>query len=99
MQANGYLVADEHLRGGARKNGIDYMGVTHYSSNFLTGNHNVGGVKKGIHLGILKATYGQIMVDEHDPGQFSGIGIVSRVDYAVKVWQRMAGLIFDINVA
>lgn len=99
MQANGFAVADEALRGGARKNGIDYMGVTHYSSNFLTANHVVGGVKKGIHLGILKDTYGQIMVDEHDPGQFSGIGVVTRVDYAVKVWTRMVGLIYDINVA
>ncbi|MDD5013906.1 MAG: hypothetical protein PHW73_02245 [Atribacterota bacterium] len=99
MQANGYSTADTALQGGARKNGIDYMGVTHYSSNFLTANHNVGGVKKGIHLGILKATYGQIMVDDKDPGQLSGIGIVSRVDYAVKVWARMAGLIFDINVS
>jgi hypothetical protein len=98
MQANGFVTADEALRGGVRKNGVEFMGVTHYSSNFLTSTHVVGGVKKGIHLGILKATYGQIMVDDKDPGQFSGIGIVSRVDYAVKVWARMSGLIFDINV-
>ncbi len=99
MQANGFMVADQHLRDGARKNGIDYMGVTHYSSNFLTANHVVGGVKKGIHLGLLKSTYGQIMVDDKDPGQISGVGIVTRIDYAVKVWERMSGLIYDINVA
>ncbi|KKK88585.1 hypothetical protein LCGC14_2741650 [marine sediment metagenome] len=98
MQANGFVTSDVALRDGARRNGIDYMGVTHYSSNFLDANHVVGGVKKGVHIGILSATYGQIMVDEHDPGQLSGIGIVSRVDYKVKVWQRMTGLIFDINV-
>lgn len=99
MQANGFATADRALEGGARKNGIDYMGVTHYSSNFLTANHVVGGVKKGVHLGILKATYGQIMVDDKDPGLMSGIGVVSRVDYAVKVWNKMSGLIYDINVA
>ena len=98
MQANGYSTADEALRGGAKRNGIEYMGVTHYSSNFLTATHVVGGVKKGVHLGILKSTYGQIMVDDKDPGQFSGIGIVSRVDYAVKVWARMSVLVYDINV-
>ncbi|MEA2036880.1 MAG: hypothetical protein U9O94_05190 [Nanoarchaeota archaeon] len=99
MQANGYSTADTALKGGARKNGIDYMGVTHYSSNFLTANHNVGGVKRGIHLGLLKSTYGQIMVDDKDPGQHSGIGIVTRVDYAVKVWNNMTGIVYDINVA
>lgn len=99
MQANGYLSADDALRGGVKGNGISYMGVTHYSSNFLTANHVVGGVKKGIHLGILKETYGQIMVDDKDPGQFSGVAVVSRIDYAVKVWNNFTGLIFDINVA
>jgi hypothetical protein len=98
MQAYGFATADEALRDGARKNGINYMGVTHYSSNFLTANHVVGGVKKGIHLGILKATYGQTVITQ-DPNEQSGIGIINRVDYAVKVWARMSGLIFDINVA
>jgi hypothetical protein len=97
--ANGFNTADTALKTGLRQNGIEYMGVTHYSSNFLTSGHVVGGVKKGIHLGILSSTYGQIMVDDKDPGQFSGISVVSRVDYKVKVWQRMTSLIFDINVS
>ena len=98
MQANGFVTADEALKGGARRNGIEYMGVTHYSSNFLTATHVVGGVKKGIHLGILKDTYGQIMVNDKDPNNYSGISVVTRIDYAVKVWTRMVGLIFDVNV-
>src|SRR3990167_728567 len=98
MQANGFVTADEALKGGARRNGIEYMGVTHYSTNFLTANHVIGGVKKGIHLGILQETYGQIMVNDKDPAEQSGIGIVTRVDYAGKIWQRMSGIVFDINV-
>lgn len=98
MQANGYVTADSALRGGA-KNGLEYMGVTHYSSNFLTANHVVGGVKKVLHLGIVKDTYGQIMVDDKDPNGISGISVVSRVDYAVKVWNNVSTVLFDINVA
>lgn len=98
MQANGYMTADSVLRNGAVQ-GLRYMGVDHYSSNQLTANHNLGGVKKAIHLGILKDTYGQVMIDEKDPGQLSGIAVVSRVDYAVKVWNNNVPIVFDINVA
>jgi hypothetical protein len=98
MQANGFVTADTALKGGAVQ-GIQYMGVTHYSSNLLTAAHVLAGVKKGIHLGILQETYGQIMVDDKDPGQFSGIAVVSRVDYAVKVWNNLTTVIFDVNVS
>ena len=98
MQANGFVTADTALKGGSQQ-GMDYMGVTHYSSNLLTANHLVGGVKKGIHLGICKGTYGQIMVDDKDPGLKSGISVVSRVDYAVKIWAKIKTCVFDINVA
>ena len=96
-QANGYVSSDRALSGGVR-GGFDYMGFTHYTSNLLATQHIVGGVKKAIHLGILKDTYGQIMVDDKDPGQVSGISVVSRVDYAVKVWNKMAAVVFDILV-
>jgi len=97
MQANGYAMADKALKDGAQQ-GVTYMGVTHYASNFLTANHAVGGVKKGIHLGILKATYGQLVTIQ-DPGEISGFGYKTRVDYAAKVWNKMVALIFDINLA
>ena len=97
MQANGYTMADTALREGA-KQGTFYMGVTHYASNFLTANHVVGGVKKGIHIGILRATFGQLVTIQ-DPGEISGFGYKTRVDYAVKIWNKMVNLIFDINVS
>jgi hypothetical protein len=97
MQANGFNLADYFLKNGTEQ-GAFWNGVYHYSSNFLTATHVVGGVKKGIHLGILKSTYGQLVTIQ-DPGEISGFGYKTRVDYKVKVWNKMSGLIFDINVA
>lgn len=98
IQANGFVTADSALRGGI-KQGIEYMGLTHYTSNLLTANHVIAGVKKVIHLGILKATYGQIMVDDKDPASTSGVAVVSRVDYQTKVWFNTKSVTLDINVA
>ena len=98
MQANGFSTADNALKGGV-KGGMDYMGVTHYSSNLLTAGHLLGGVKKVYHLGILRDTYGAIMVNEKDPGNVSGISIVSRLDLKVKAWFKTKVLLFDILVA
>lgn len=98
MQANGFVTSDTALRGGVRQ-GIQYMDLTHYSSNLLTAGHLIAGVKKLIHLGILKDTYGQIMVDEKDPNLQSGISVVSRVDYRVKVWVNVKPVLFNITVA
>lgn len=98
MQANGFMTADSVLKNGTVQ-GIRYMGMDHYSSNLLTSGHVFAGVKKVNHLGILKDTYGQIMVDEKDPGQISGISIVSRVDYAVKTWTKTKPVLFDVTVA
>jgi hypothetical protein len=97
MQANGFVTADSALRGGTQQ-GFEYMGVTHYSSNKLAASHLAGGVKKAIHLGICKDTYGQIY-EVQDPGSVSGIGVVSRVDYAFKLWANTKTCVFDINVA
>lgn len=98
MQANGFVTADRALTGGATQ-GLNYMGLTHYSSNLLTASHVVAGVKKVLHLGILKDTYGQIMVDDKDPGLVSGISVVSRIDYKVQVWTSVKPVLYDINVA
>jgi hypothetical protein len=98
MQANGVNTADAALKDGA-EDGVNYMGLTHYSSNLLTSGHLFGGVKNLAHLGILKDTYGQIMVNEKDPGNVSGVSIVSRVDYKLKVWTKVKPVLFDILVA
>ena len=97
MMANGFSTADTALRGGV-KGGVDYMGFTHYKSNQLTANHVFAGVTKLYHLGILSATYGQIVITQ-DPALTSGIGVVSRVDYQGKAWTRVKPILFDINVA
>ena len=101
MQANGFLLADKALAGDPVGNnrGIEYMGVTHYSSNLLTAGHVIGGVKKLYHIGILKDTYGQIMVNEKDPLNTSGISVVSRVDFQGKCWTKVKPILFNITVA
>ena len=96
--ANGFTAADNALNGGV-KGGHDYMGYTHYKSGLLTAAHLIGGVKKIYHLGILRATYGQIVVDEKDPGLISGVGITSRLDLAVKAWSKTKPVIYDINAS
>lgn len=112
MQANGFMSADRALNGSGALDGggtlgapksIDYMGMTHYSSNLLAANHVFAGVKKLYHLGIVKDTYGQLTVINEPAGasggNISGIGVVSRVDYKGKVWHNVAPLLFDVNVA
>jgi hypothetical protein len=98
MMANGFSTADNALKGGV-KGGVDYMGFTHYRSNLLTAGHVFAGVKKVAHLGILRDTYGQIVVDEKDPGLVSGVGITARLDLKVKAWFKTAGILFDVLVA
>lgn len=107
MQANGFNTADYALKNGGSVQGVEYMGLTHYSSNKNTAGHLFAGVKNVFHLGIVKDTYGQIVITQ-DPtlatgvvgtiGQTSGIGIVSRVDYAFKAWFTVVPILFDINV-
>lgn len=97
MQANGFVSADRALVKGIGMK-IDYMGFTHYSSNLLEANHVMAGVKKAPTVGILKATYGQVMVNDKDPGDVSGVSVVSRVDFKEKVWVKTKPVIFDINV-
>lgn len=107
MQANGFMAADRALTGDQQLSpsaamGTQYMGVTHYSSNLLAAGHVFAGVKKVYHLGIVKDTYGQVVITQ-DPvvssAQISGIGIISRIDYAGKVWHNVLPVLFDVNVA
>jgi hypothetical protein len=100
-QANGFSTADGALKDGTNQ-GFKFMGVEHYSSNKLTSGHLFGGVKKVLHLGICKSTYGKVNEIE-DPvvsgGQISGLGINSRVDFKFKAWSKVAPILFDILVA
>lgn len=98
MFAAGFSTADNALRNGVY-GGVEYMGVTHYRSNLLTAGHLVGGVKKVWHLGIYRGTYGQIVVDEKDPGLISGVGVTSRIDIKTKAWTKVKPVLFNITVA
>lgn len=99
--ANGFNVADAVLRNGVvgKNRGFEYLGFTHYSSNRLSGGHIIAGVKKAIHLGIYRGTYGQVVIDPYDPNLISGISVVSRVDYKVQVWNNMSTVVFDVRLA
>lgn len=101
-QANGFATADAALKGNFSNpsiGGFDYMGFTHYTSNQLTAQHLIAGVKKVYHLGILRATYGQIVVDDKDPQATSGVSVVSRVDYKGIVWTKVKPLLYNVVVA
>ena len=102
IQANGFVTADTYLRNGA-VSGLFYGGVYHYFSNDLTAGHLFAGVKGVEHLGICRTTYGQVTVTQDPPatgaGALSGIGVISRVDYAFKTWSNVKPVLFDINVA
>lgn len=101
VQAQGFSTADGALKDGTNQ-GFRYMGMEHYSSNKMTAGHLFAGVKKALHLGICKSTYGKINEIE-DPvvsgGQISGLGINSRVDFKFKAWAKVVPVLFDILVA
>jgi len=98
MQANGFNLADQSLKNGIlTQKGYYALGAYHYVSNSHSTGHVFGGVRKIETIGILKSTYGQIVVTQ-DPNLQSGIGIVSRVDYGLNVKAGQASLVFDINV-
>ncbi len=101
VQAQGFSTADGALRDGTSQ-GFRYMGVEHYSSNKMPANHCFGGVKKALHCGICKSTYGQVVVDSEPAtsgGAQSAIAVIMRVDYIFKVWTKMLPVLFDILVA
>ena len=98
-QANGYLIADNALKSGiAVPKGFHYMGVDHYLSTQHTANHVFAGIKGMAELGILRGTFGKVKFLE-DPGQLSGLGVVSRLDYGFNHPAQLAEFFMDINVA
>lgn len=100
MQANGFSMADAALKNGAEI-GVKYMGVYHYVSTKHTAGHLFAGVRKAFHLGIVKDTYGQVVVDEEPAtadGAMSAIAVVMRVDYDFKAWNKMVPVLFDVLV-
>lgn len=99
LQTNGYNLADATLKNGIMTDkGYYALGAYHYVSNSHSANHVFGGVRKLIQLGILKSTFGQIVITQ-DPLNQSGLGIVSRVDYGINPLAGLTTLLFDVNVA
>lgn len=96
-QANGFNLADLALKNGINR-GYYYLGAYHYVSNSHTANHVFAGVRKVYQIGILRTTYGQIVVTQ-DPSLQSGVGIISRVDYGVNAPAGLTTILFDVNVA
>lgn len=96
---NGFNLADETLRNGIMtEKGYWALGAYHYVSNSHTANHVFAGVRKVETIGILRSTYGQIVITQ-DPNLQSGIGIISRVDYGLNTKAGLATLVFDVAVA
>lgn len=99
LAASGYNLADATLKNGIMtEKGYYALGAYHYVSNSHTAGHVFAGVRKLIQLGLLKSTFGQIVVTQ-DPLNQSGIGIVSRVDYGINALEGLKTLLFDVNVA
>lgn len=99
LQSNGFNLSDSTLKNGIlTEKGYFALGAYHYVSNSHTAGHVVAGVRKIETIGILKSTYGQIVITQ-DPNLQSGIGVISRVDYGLNVKAGLASLVFDVNVA
>jgi hypothetical protein len=99
LQANGYNLADQTLRQGIMtERGYYALGAYHYVSNSHTANHVFAGVRKIETIGILRSTYGQVVITQ-DPNLQSGIGVISRVDYGLNVKEGLKTLTFDVAVA
>lgn len=101
VQAQGFNTADSALKNGIPQ-GFKYMDVEHYSSNKHASGHVFGGVKKVFHCGIVKTTYGQVVVDQEPAtadGAVSAIAVIMRADFKFKAWNKTVPVLFDILVA
>lgn len=101
VQANGFSTADMALKDGTVA-GMRYMGVDHYVSTKHTSGHLFAGIKGVFHLGIVKGTYGQVVIDNEPAtsgGAVSAIAVISRVDYAFKAWTKTKPVLFDVLVS
>ena len=97
-QANGFNTADEVLRNGVRF-GFTREGYTHYVSNRIPAGFAFAGVKKQIKVGVLKSTYGNLMVDSKDPGSLRGTGLRLAADWGVKTFNFAKSILFQVAVA
>lgn len=95
-QANGFNLADTALKNGI-PNAYFFLGAYHYVSNSHTANHVFAGVRKICKIGILRTTWGQLVITQ-DPGLISGIGLISRADYGLLVPAGLSTLVYDVNV-
>ena len=96
---NGFSEADISLKNGIPvQKAFRYLGVDHYLSNSHTANHVLAGIKRCGELGILRGTFGNVKMVE-DPGQVSGLGIVSRLDYGFNWPIQLREFTCDLNVA
>jgi hypothetical protein len=81
---------------------IEFGGFTHRESNLLNVEssvaHSLAMVNKAVHIGVYNGTYGKVKVNDQDPNLQSGVGIVSRVDMGVKVWNNMTPLVLDVQI-
>lgn len=99
LQSVGFNLADQTLKQGIMTDqGYYALGAYHYVSNSHTANHVFAGVRKIHTIGILRETWGQIVVTQ-DPNLQSGVGIIARVDYGTNVKEGLKSLTFDVNVA
>lgn len=96
-QANGYNIADTALKNGI-ENAYFFLGAYHYVSNSHDTGHVFAGVRKIVKIGILRSTWGQVVITQ-DPNLQSGIGIIQRADYDVMTPDGLATLVYDLNVA
>lgn len=96
-QANGFNLADAALKNGL-ESGYYLLGAYHYVSNSHTAGHVFAGVRKIAKIGILRTTWGQIVITQ-DPALQSGLGIISRADYDIMTPNGLATMVFDLNVA
>ncbi len=101
-QANGFNIADYALKNGI-EGGYYFLNAYHYVSNDFTAGHVFAGVKGLYTIGILKSTWGKIVINEDPPatagGPVSGISVVSRVDYGLLTPTHYLPVLFDVNVA
>lgn len=98
-QANGYNIADLALKNGVpAEKAFYYMGMNHYLSNSHTANHLMAGIRGMFEIGILRHTYGKAKFLE-DPGNTSGLGIVTRLDYGWNLPSYYGEFVMDINAA
>ena len=100
-QANGFVLADKALKDGVGDDGYYFMGMYHYVSNSHTSGHLFGGIRGLFHLGILKATNGQVVIDKEPAtadGPLSGTGVVTRMDWEFENWYNFIAVTYDIAV-